>query len=290
MCTHAGGRKRRPSGRTSHRLTPCCNAPWGAATYAVMSSEPDASVLRRSIDQPDCFALLFDRHFAQVHRYLRRRLGDELAAELAAETFLRAFRSRGRFSGEEASVLAWLYGIAANLVRMNHRTEERRLRAYARAASGVSAYDPAIAVEDRLDAEGAHRCARAAERLGDLVVRELGPGVQHEHLTQGRGEAAQRQRQRRPERPAPRARARSRPSLVTTAQAIRRNTRIVANWAASIRLPLAAEGRQPDDGGVSAGMTQRTPRTSDQGVPIRGLGVAIRERSAYSWPSRRPMV
>jgi DNA-directed RNA polymerase specialized sigma24 family protein len=77
-----------------------------------MSSESDVSVLRRSIDQPDCFALLFDRHFAEVHRYLRRRLGDELAAELAAETFLRAFRSRRRFTGEEASVLAWLYGIA----------------------------------------------------------------------------------------------------------------------------------------------------------------------------------
>jgi RNA polymerase sigma-70 factor (ECF subfamily) len=105
-----------------------------------MSSEPDASVLRRSIDEPDCFALLFDRHFAQVHRYLRRRLGDELATELAAETFLQAFRSRRRFTGDQASVLAWLHGIAANLVRMNHRAEERRLRAYARAASGLSTY------------------------------------------------------------------------------------------------------------------------------------------------------
>ena len=120
-----------------------------------MSSEPDASVLRRSIDQPECFAVLFDRHFARVHGYLRRRLGDELAAELAAETFLRAFGSRRRFSGGDASVLAWLFGIAANLVRMNHRTEERRLRAYARAAAGVSGVEPGIAVEDRLDARGA---------------------------------------------------------------------------------------------------------------------------------------
>ncbi len=54
-----------------------------------------------------------------MHRYLRRRLGDELAGELAAETFLHAFRSRRRFTGEAASVLAWLYGIAANLVRLD---------------------------------------------------------------------------------------------------------------------------------------------------------------------------
>ena len=118
-----------------------------------MSSEPDAGALRRSINEPECFAVLFDRHFARVHRYLRRRLGDELAAEMAAETFLQAFRCRQRFSGGEASVLAWLYGIASNLVRMNHRAEERRLRAYARAAVGLSESEPVIAVEDRIDAE-----------------------------------------------------------------------------------------------------------------------------------------
>jgi len=118
-----------------------------------MSSEPDAGALRRSINEPECFAVLFDRHFARVHRYLRRRLGDELAAEMAAETFLQAFRCRQRFSGGEASVLAWLYGIATNLVRMNNRAEERRLRAYARAANRVGGHEPAIAVEERLDAE-----------------------------------------------------------------------------------------------------------------------------------------
>src|ERR1700690_2141475 len=122
--------------------------------YVVVSSESDTSLLRRSIDEPDYFAVLFDRHFGEVYRYLRRRLGDELAAELAAETFLQAFRSRRRFTGDDASVLAWLYGIAANLVRMNHRAEERRLRAYARAASGLTADEPAFAIEDRLRPRG----------------------------------------------------------------------------------------------------------------------------------------
>jgi RNA polymerase sigma-70 factor (ECF subfamily) len=157
-----------------------------------MSSEPDASVLRRSIDQPDCFALLFDRHFAQMHRYLRRRLGDELAAELAAETFLQAFRSRRRFIGDEASVLAWLYGIAANLVRMNHRTEERRLRAYARAASGLSAYEPVIAIEDRLDAEAlgpalALALAGLSPALREVLVLHAWAELSHEEIAEALG-------------------------------------------------------------------------------------------------------
>lgn len=157
-----------------------------------MSSESDANVLRRSIDQPDCFAALFDRHFAEVYRYLRRRVGDELAAELAAETFLQAFRSRRRFTGGDASVLPWLYGIGANLVRMNHRTEERRLRAYARAAAGVPGYEPAIAVEDRLDAEAlapalAVALAALSPALREVVVLHAWAGLSHEEIADALG-------------------------------------------------------------------------------------------------------
>jgi RNA polymerase sigma factor (sigma-70 family) len=159
-----------------------------------MSSEPDASVLARSIDQPDCFAVLFDRHFAHVYRYLRRGLGDELATELAAETFLRAFRSRRRFVGGDGSVRAWLFGIAANLVRMNHRAEERRLRAYARAAADLSVYElePAIAVEDRLDAEAlgpalALALAELSPVLREVLVLHAWAELSHEEIAQALG-------------------------------------------------------------------------------------------------------
>jgi RNA polymerase sigma-70 factor (ECF subfamily) len=99
--------------------------------------ETDALAISRSLSDPESFELVFDRHFAIIHRYLRRRVGDELAEELAAETFLQAFSARRRFvAGGRDSALPWLYGIAANLLRMNQRAEERRLRAYARAAAG----------------------------------------------------------------------------------------------------------------------------------------------------------
>ena len=113
-------------------------------------------------------------------------------AELAAETFLQAFRSRGRFTGEHASVLAWLYGIAANLVRMNHRTEERRLRAYARAASGLSAYEPAFAVEDRLDAEAlgpslALALADLSPALREVLVLHAWAELSHDEIAEALG-------------------------------------------------------------------------------------------------------
>jgi len=97
-----------------------------------MTGNTDARAIARSLNEPERFEVVFDRHFAAVHRYLKRRVGTELAQELAAETFLQAFKGRRRFAGEDA--LPWLYGIAANLLRMNRRAEERRLRAYSRVA------------------------------------------------------------------------------------------------------------------------------------------------------------
>jgi RNA polymerase sigma-70 factor (ECF subfamily) len=136
--------------------------------------------------------VLFDRHFAAVYRFLRRRLGDELAAELAAETFLQAFRSRRRFAGGGASVPAWLFGIAANLARMKHRTEERRLRAYARAAADASAYEPPIAIEDRLDAEAlgpalALALAALSPGLREVVVLHAWAELSHEEIAEALG-------------------------------------------------------------------------------------------------------
>src|SRR6187397_2539378 len=98
------------------------------------SALSDVQCLARSLKEPTAFELIFDRHFDAIYGYLHRRVGRDLADELAAETFTLAFerRSSCRTSG---SVLPWLYGIATNLASQRWRGERRRLRAYAR--SGV---------------------------------------------------------------------------------------------------------------------------------------------------------
>ncbi|OAI38464.1 hypothetical protein AYO39_01055 [Actinobacteria bacterium SCGC AG-212-D09] len=102
----------------------------------------DAEVIFRSRDRGAEFEAIFDRHAAAVVRYLRLRVGDDLAEELAAETFAEAFRTRRRFRPKDASALPWLYGIAGNLVRMHWRSEQRRLRAYAQAAATLVPVTP----------------------------------------------------------------------------------------------------------------------------------------------------
>lgn len=90
-----------------------------------------------SLDAQERFQTVFDLHFDAVHRYLHRRAGADVADDLAAETFAVAFARRAAFHDRGSGALPWLLGIATNLLRRYRRTEERRLRAYARTGIDV---------------------------------------------------------------------------------------------------------------------------------------------------------
>jgi RNA polymerase sigma factor (sigma-70 family) len=122
------------------------------ATGEGVRGPSDREVILASRERPEHFEAVFDRHAATVYRYLRRRVGSALAEELAAETFARAFRARHRFDPRCESALPWLFGIAANLLRMHRRAEERRLRAYARAVERGVQPSPTADSDRRLDA------------------------------------------------------------------------------------------------------------------------------------------
>jgi RNA polymerase sigma-70 factor (ECF subfamily) len=112
-------------------------------------SADDASLIEQSRHEPEAFAGLYDRHAAPIHRYVARRLGDQAADDLVAETFLAAFRQRTRYDLGRPDARPWLYGIAGNLIGKHRRSEIRMLRALAR--TGV---DPVVASHtERSDAK-----------------------------------------------------------------------------------------------------------------------------------------
>ncbi|MDP9847038.1 RNA polymerase sigma factor [Streptosporangium lutulentum] len=106
----------------------------------------DAHLIEQSWRQPERFGALFDRYFDILHRYVHMRLGESAADDIAAETFLRAFRSRQRYDVGRPSARAWLYGIASNLVADHRRNEARRYRALARSAElpDVASHDDRV--------------------------------------------------------------------------------------------------------------------------------------------------
>jgi RNA polymerase sigma factor (sigma-70 family) len=134
---------------------------------------------RRQREAPDSstigheqFSIVYERLFGDVYGYLCRRVGRSEGEDLAAQTFALALRDAARFDPERGTARAWVFGIAANVLRGHRRSEVRRLRALAR--SGV---DPVLAETDaavaRVDAGRATRAlagALAALSAGDREV------------------------------------------------------------------------------------------------------------------------
>ena len=130
----------------------------------------DGELIVWSMSEPERFATLFDRHAATVYRYLGRRVGD-LADDLLSETFLIAFRRRAAYRPERLEVRPWLIGIATNVVHGHVRSERRRYRALARAASepAPSGHSPDES-HDRVAAEAMR--APLAAALAGLKARD----------------------------------------------------------------------------------------------------------------------
>jgi RNA polymerase sigma factor (sigma-70 family) len=113
-----------------------------------MTNASDAEVIARSVAEPGAFGQLFDRHFQAVYAYSQRRVGVDLAEEVAAETFTRGFEARERYDAQHDEALPWLLGIAGNVMRRHWRSERRRLHAYARSSHPVPpGVDPDMAGE-----------------------------------------------------------------------------------------------------------------------------------------------
>jgi RNA polymerase sigma factor (sigma-70 family) len=97
----------------------------------------DAELLRRSLAQPEAFAVLYERHVAPVSTYLLRRVGADIGEDLTAEVFVRAFRARAKYGVQHDTALPWLLGIANNLIANHRRAERRRLVAVERLAKST---------------------------------------------------------------------------------------------------------------------------------------------------------
>lgn len=86
----------------------------------------DGLAIARSLRDSEAFSAVFDRHFASVYRYLARRARRDVAEDLASQTFMLAFAHRGQYRDDLRTARPWLFGIATNLLRAEHRVQGRR--------------------------------------------------------------------------------------------------------------------------------------------------------------------
>jgi len=86
----------------------------------------------RELDRAAQFSGLYQRHCDAVLRYALRRTDPETARDVAAETFLIAWRRLDVVPADDTNVRPWLYGVArkvlANAERSRRRTENLTAR------------------------------------------------------------------------------------------------------------------------------------------------------------------
>lgn len=97
----------------------------------------DSALIARSLSDPAAFAPLYDRHAGAIHDFVARRLGNDLADDLCAQTFYVAFDRRGSYDLTRPDARPWLYGIVTNLLHRHRRQEVRGYRAMARATASA---------------------------------------------------------------------------------------------------------------------------------------------------------
>lgn len=89
---------------------------------------PVATLSQCSTADSRAFAELFDHHEQTLFRFVCRHVPCTTDAEdIVQATFVRAIRGYSRFDGR-STILTWLLGIAANVVRHHVRSKARRYR------------------------------------------------------------------------------------------------------------------------------------------------------------------
>lgn len=96
------------------------------------ASSSDEELVIRSLTDPAAFSSIFIRHFSPIYTYLARRVGSDVADDLAAQVFVVAFERRRAFRPYQSSARPWLYRIATNLLANHRRAEQRLLQLSAR--------------------------------------------------------------------------------------------------------------------------------------------------------------
>lgn len=108
---------------------------------------------------PDAFERFYREHVEAVQRFVARRVDDPyLAADLTADVFVAVIESSGSYRRSRGEPVAWLFGIARNVVADEHRRRAKELRAAARIRGReLLDEDDLAALHERIDRESAAR-------------------------------------------------------------------------------------------------------------------------------------
>jgi len=86
----------------------------------------ETDLLNRIRSRPENFSELFKLYYQPIFGYILRRTGSfDDTADIAADTFLKAFRNIHNFRYTGISIKVWLYRIATNEINLYFRFKKK---------------------------------------------------------------------------------------------------------------------------------------------------------------------
>jgi RNA polymerase sigma factor (sigma-70 family) len=155
-----------------------CGNPGAPATNIQLVTD-DAELIAASIKEPRLFGAVFDRHFEAVFAFCARRVGRDVAEDLAGETFRLAFEGRGGYDPARLIARPWLLGIARNLIRNDRRRRIREAVAYRRSPILRACDGPDFAHQATESLDAAEDLSRIRRGLWTMTDEELEPLLLH---------------------------------------------------------------------------------------------------------------
>jgi len=93
----------------------------------------EKEILDKIKSNPLYFSKIFDLYYKPVFGYIFRRIGSfDDTADIAADTFLKAFAHIHQFSYRGISIKVWLYRIATNEVNLYYRNQQKHTSLFER--------------------------------------------------------------------------------------------------------------------------------------------------------------
>jgi len=90
-------------------------------------TDPDKLLLKQAQQDSQAFAAVYEKYYKPVFGYAFRRLGDyDLARDIAAETFLKAFNKISFFEWRNIPLSSWIFRIATNEINQYFRKAKYR--------------------------------------------------------------------------------------------------------------------------------------------------------------------
>jgi RNA polymerase sigma factor (sigma-70 family) len=122
-------------------------ATWNTTQPAEPANEPSPT-LQCSSATPEAFETIYRQHFSAIAGYLYRRTGNQdLAEDLAADTFLAAWKALPRYQSTGVPFRSWLLRIATNKANAVARRDRIRRRVLGR----LPVHQPSNTADDATD-------------------------------------------------------------------------------------------------------------------------------------------